>query len=133
MASAGQAPIDFDDVMLDDGYDGSRAYSQSKLAMVMMTFDTAERLAESGVTATCVHPGTYMPTKMVLAAGVDPIDSLESGVRATLRLIAGRELDGVTGRYFDRVAEARARPQAYDPDARARLRSLSERLVGVAA
>ena len=97
VASAGQAPIDFDDVMLDDGYDGSRAYSQSKLAMVMMTFDTAERLAGSGVTATCLHPGTYMPTKMVLAAGVDPIDSLESGVRATLRLIAGGELDGLTG------------------------------------
>jgi NAD(P)-dependent dehydrogenase (short-subunit alcohol dehydrogenase family) len=133
VASAGQAPIDFGDVMLDDGYDGSRAYSQSKLAMVMMTFDTAERLAESGVTATCLHPGTYMPTKMVLAAGVEPIDSLESGVRATLRLISGHELDGVTGRYFDRLTEARARPQAYDPDARARLRALSERLVGVAA
>jgi len=101
--------------------------------MVMMTFDTAERLAESGVTATCLHPGTYMPTKMVLAAGVEPIDSLESGVRATLRLISGHELDGVTGRYFDRLTEARARPQAYDPDARARLRALSERLVGVAA
>ena len=47
VASAGQAPVDFDDVMLDDGYDGSRAYSQSKLAMVMMTFDTAERLADA--------------------------------------------------------------------------------------
>ena len=70
-----------------------------------------------------------MPTKMVLAAGVDPIDSLESGVRATLRLIADPALDGVTGRYFDRVDEARARPQAYDPDARARLRAVSERLV----
>jgi NAD(P)-dependent dehydrogenase (short-subunit alcohol dehydrogenase family) len=131
VASAGQAPIDFDDVMLEDGYDGSRAYGQSKLAMVMTTFDTAERLAGRGVTATCLHPGTYMPTKMVLAAGLDPLDSLESGVRATLRLIADSELDGVTGRYFDRLAEARARPQAYDPEARARLRELSERLAGV--
>ena len=133
VASAGQAPIDFDDAMLLQEYDGSRAYSQSKLAMVMMTFDTAERLAGRGVSATCLHPGTYMPTKMVLAAGVEPLDSLDSGVRATLRLIADPELDGVTGRYFDRLEEARARPQAYDPDARARLRELSERLVGIAA
>ena len=129
VASAGQAPVDFDDVMLERDYDGSRAYSQSKLAMVMMTFDTAERLAGQGVTATCLHPGTYMPTKMVLAAGLDPLDSLESGVRATLRLIADPALEGVTGRYFDRLEEARARPQAYDPDARARLRAVSERLV----
>jgi len=133
VASAGQAPIDFDDVMLEDGYDGGRAYSQSKLAMVTWTFDLAERLAGRGVTANVLHPGTYMPTKMVLAAGVEPFDSLETGVRSTLRLIADPALDGVTGRYFDRLDEARARPQAYDPDARRRLRELSERLVGLAA
>jgi NAD(P)-dependent dehydrogenase (short-subunit alcohol dehydrogenase family) len=129
VASAGQAPVDFHDVMLEDGYDGGRAYSQSKLAMVAWTFDTAERLAGQGVTATALHPGTYMPTKMVLAAGIEPFDSLESGVRATLRLVADPALDGVTGRYFDRLEEARARPQAYDPDARRKLRELSERLV----
>jgi len=44
VASAAQAPIDFDDVMLERGYDGFRAYSQSKLAMVMATFELAERL-----------------------------------------------------------------------------------------
>ena len=132
VASAGQAPVDFDDVMLERDYDGGRAYSQSKLAMVAWTFDTAERLAEQGVTATVLHPGTYMPTKMVLQAGVEPLDSLESGVRATIRLIADPELQGITGRYFDRLEEARARPQAYDPDARRKLRRLSERLVGIA-
>jgi hypothetical protein len=83
------------------------------------------------VTATALHPGTYMPTKMVLAAGVEPFDSLETGVRSTIRLIADPALDGVTGRYFDRLEEARARPQAYDPDARRKLRELSERLVGL--
>jgi NAD(P)-dependent dehydrogenase (short-subunit alcohol dehydrogenase family) len=133
VASAGQAPIDFDDVMLEDGYDGGRAYSQSKLAMVAWTFDLAERLAGRGVTATVLHPGTYMPTKMVLEAGVEPYDSLETGVRATLRLIADPALDGVTGRYFDRIEESRARPQAYDPDARRKLRELSERLAGLGA
>jgi NAD(P)-dependent dehydrogenase (short-subunit alcohol dehydrogenase family) len=133
VASAGQAPVDFDDVMLEDGYDGGRAYSQSKLALVAFTFDTAERLAGKGVTATALHPGTYMPTKMVLAAGSEPVDTLESGVRATVRLIADPELEGVTGRYFDRLEEARARPQAYDPDDRKKLRELSERLVGLAA
>jgi hypothetical protein len=72
-----------------------------------------------------------MPTKMVLAAGVTPLDSLETGVRSTARLVTSAELADVSGRYFDRQAEARAHPQAYDPQARRRLRELSERLTGL--
>jgi NAD(P)-dependent dehydrogenase (short-subunit alcohol dehydrogenase family) len=131
VSSAGQAPIDFDDAMLERGYDGVRAYCQSKLALVMLTFDLASRLADAGVTANCLHPGTYMPTKMVLAAGVTPIDTLEAGVEATMRLVADPDLAGVTGRYFNRLREARAHVQAYDPEARRRLRELSERLGGL--
>jgi len=68
VSSAGQAPINFRDVMLTRRYDGVQAYCQSKLALVIMRFDLAEELAGTGVTANCLHPVTYMPTKMVLAA-----------------------------------------------------------------
>ena len=128
VSSAGQAPIDFDDVMLERRYDGVQAYCQSKLAQVMHTFDLAERHAGDGVTANCLHPATYMPTKMVLAARGSAVSTLEEGVEATLRLVADPALDGVTGRYYDGQREARAHPQAYDADARRRLRELSERL-----
>ena len=130
VSSAGQAPIDFDDVMLERVYDGVQAYCQSKLALVMLTFDLAEELAENSVTANCLHPGTYMPTKMVLAAGATPQDSLETGVRATARLVTAPELAEISGRYFNRDAEARAHPQAYDAEARRRLCELSARLTG---
>jgi NAD(P)-dependent dehydrogenase (short-subunit alcohol dehydrogenase family) len=130
VSSAGQAPIDFDDVMLERRYDGVQAYCQSKLALVMLTFDLADELRNRGITANCVHPGTYMPTKMVRAAGVAPVDSLTTGVEATMRLVAAPELDDVTGRYFNRLAESRAHAQAYDEGARRRLRELSERLAG---
>ena len=129
VSSAGQAPIDFDDVMLERGYNGVQAYCQSKLAQVMLTLDLADELADAGVTANCLHPATYMPTKMVTDAGVSPASSLEEGAAATLRLVADPELDGVTGRYFDGQTESRALPQAYEPEARRRLRELSERLV----
>jgi NAD(P)-dependent dehydrogenase (short-subunit alcohol dehydrogenase family) len=131
VSSAGQAPIDFDDVMLERGYNGVQAYCQSKLAQVMMTFDLAEELGDAGVTANCLHPATYMPTKIVTYAGIDPASSLEEGTRATLRLVVDPELDGVTGRYFDGTTESRAHPQAYDADARRRLLELSESLVGL--
>jgi len=94
----------------------------------MLTIDLAEELDPAQVTANCLHPATYMPTKMVTDSGTTPISSLEQGTRATERLVVDPELDGVSGRYFDGLSEARALPQAYDPDARRRLRELSEQL-----
>jgi NAD(P)-dependent dehydrogenase (short-subunit alcohol dehydrogenase family) len=132
VSSAGQAPIDFADVMLEHGYSGVQAYSQSKLALVMLTFDLAGELRDRGVTANCLHPGTFMPTKMVLEAGISPVDTLASGVEATSRLAVAPELDNVTGKYFVRLQEGRADSQAYDADARRRLRELSADLVGLA-
>jgi NAD(P)-dependent dehydrogenase (short-subunit alcohol dehydrogenase family) len=131
VASAGQMAIDFDDVMLEDGYDGVRAYCQSKLAQVMHAFDLADELRADGVTATALHPATYMPTKMVLHAGVTPASPLDQGLEATWRLVADPAVDGVTGAYFNGTREARADAQAYDAEARRRLRELSERLVGL--
>ena len=133
VSSAGQAPIDFDDVMLEEGYSGTQAYCQSKLALVMLTFDLAEELEGSGVTANCLHPGTYMPTNMVRSAGIDPVTPLEDGVAATIRLIVSPEVDGINGHYFDGTSESAPLPQAEDPEARRRLRELSEELTGLRA
>ena len=133
VSSAGQTPIDFDDVMLEDSYSGFQAYSQSKLALVMFTFDLAEELEGSGVTVNCLHPGTYLPTKMVKAAGVDPVTPLEDGVAATMRLITSPEVEGTNGHYFDGTSESAPHPQAEDPEARRQLRELSEELTGIQA
>ncbi|MFL5886194.1 MAG: SDR family NAD(P)-dependent oxidoreductase [Thermoleophilaceae bacterium] len=129
VSSAGQMPIDFDDPMLERGYSGVRAYCQSKLAQVMFTVDLAEQLRGDGVTVNCLHPATYMPTKMVKAAGATPASTIEEGTDATLRLVSDPDLDDVTGSYFNGMREARADAQAYDPSARMRLRDVSERLV----
>ncbi len=126
VSSAAQTRIGFDDVMLERGYDGMRAYGQSKLAQVMCTFDLAELLEGDGVTANCLHPASLMNTKMVSR----PMTTVEEGTEATVRLAASPELEGVTGRYFEGKREARASRQAYDPQARKALRQLAERLTG---
>ncbi len=131
VSSAGQAPIDFGDVMLVHHYDGVQAYCQSKLALVMFTFDLAEELAGTGDTANCLHPATYMPTKMVLAARGSGVSTIEEGVQATMHLITAPELDQISGRYFNGLREARAESQAYDRQARRQLRQLSEQLTGL--
>jgi NAD(P)-dependent dehydrogenase (short-subunit alcohol dehydrogenase family) len=127
ISSASQMPIDFEDVMLERGYSGARAYSQSKLAQVH-TFDLAEYHTDDEVTANCLHPASYMPTKLALAARGRAVSSLREGVDATLRLIADRSLDGVSGRYYKRQRAQRAHRQAYDQDARDRLQALSAQL-----
>jgi len=131
VASIGQQAIDFDDVMLERDYSPMRAYSQSKLAQILFTFELAERLGpEAAVTANALHPATLMGTNMVRGFGGRVLSTVAEGMEATVRLAVAEELNGVTGRYFDGQAEAAADPQAYDADARLRLWELSERLTG---
>jgi NAD(P)-dependent dehydrogenase (short-subunit alcohol dehydrogenase family) len=131
VASIGQYPIDFDDVMLEEGYDSFRAYRQSKLAQILFTIELAERLRPDEVTVNALHPASLMNTKMVSRTFGRTMSTVEEGAEAALRLIDSPELEGVSGRYFDGNEESAAHEQAYDPDARRRLWELSERLCGL--
>jgi NAD(P)-dependent dehydrogenase (short-subunit alcohol dehydrogenase family) len=130
VASLGQAPIDWDDVMMERDYDGYRAYCQSKLAQITTGFTMAERLDPDVVTVNSLHPATLMPTKMVTAEYGRSVDTLEEGEAATRRLVDDPQLSGVTGTFFDRLREARAHASAYDPQVRRRLWQLSLDLTG---
>ncbi|GAA3806281.1 SDR family NAD(P)-dependent oxidoreductase [Amycolatopsis tucumanensis] len=130
VASLGQHPLDFDDLMIERGYSGTRAYGQSKLAQIMHCLDLAGRFAPAELTATSLHPGTYMPTKIVLSEIGFSSDTLDTGVAATRRLAVDPEVEGVTGQFFDRDRPARANEQAYDEAARATLRARSLALAG---
>jgi NAD(P)-dependent dehydrogenase (short-subunit alcohol dehydrogenase family) len=130
VASAGQSPVDFRDVMLERNYDAMRAYTQSKLALIMFSFDLAKRLSGTGVTVNALHPASLMDTKMVQETFGYTMSTVQEGTDATIRLAVSPELEEVTGRYFDGQREARADQQAYDEEARMRLWSLSEELCG---
>lgn len=130
VASAGQEAVDFDDLMLEHGYNGTSAYCRSKLAQIACGFELAARVPAAEVTVNSLHPSTYMPTKMVLQEIGHSVDSLEGGVTATHRLVTDPALAGVTGRYYDRTREARADRQAYDLRVRAELWERSLKLVG---
>lgn len=125
VSSAGQMALDFDDLMLEHDYNGTRAYCQSKLAQILFTFTLAEELKASGVAVTALHPATYMPTKIVPS----PASTLEEGVQATMRLVADPELADLSGVYFNRQRRAEPDPQALDPAARRALESASRELV----
>jgi NAD(P)-dependent dehydrogenase (short-subunit alcohol dehydrogenase family) len=127
VASLSLTSLDFTDLGMRHGYTRQRAYAASKLALVTAGMVLASRLDPEVVTVNSVHPGTYMPTKMLDSPEL-AIDSIETGVRSTLNLVLNPELDGVTGRLFDRTTETRAHPDAYRTDVRTRLWEKSDEL-----
>ena len=124
--ASGQAPIDFDNLMLETDYNGRRAYFQSKNAQIMMTFALADEFAARGITINAMHPSDLMNTDMVIEAGFEPLTPVETGRDALVRLI---NEDVGTGKFFNVFEEDEAIDQAYDADAVARLMAVSEELV----
>lgn len=127
VSSGSQTPIDFDDPMMEKGFNGGRGYAQSKLAQILMTIDMAPDLERRGVLTYSLHPATTMNTTMARALKVTPRSTVEEGAESVVNAIVTTE---PTGTYFNRSAPIKAHAQAYDADARAKLRALSERLTG---
>jgi NAD(P)-dependent dehydrogenase (short-subunit alcohol dehydrogenase family) len=130
VSSLGQQRLDFTDVMLTGEYSGIRAYRQSKLAQILFTIDLARELEGSGITVNALHPATFMDTKMVRDFGT-PRSTVAEGALAILKLATSAEVEGRSGFYFNGQEEARADAQAYDPEARERLKRLSVELAGL--
>jgi NAD(P)-dependent dehydrogenase (short-subunit alcohol dehydrogenase family) len=88
-------------------YNGMAAYSQSKLANVLHTFALARRLAATGVTVNCLHPGVVATNllprwlRIVKPFISRRIFDVERGARTTLYLALSNDVAGVSGRYFD--------------------------------
>src|SRR6266480_3217275 len=102
--------IDFDDLQGERNYSGQRAYSQSKLANVMFTYELARRLAGTGVTATVAHPGVVrtgfgaedQAAHMAGMIGVARLfmNTPGRGALTPVYLASSPEVEGVTGRYY---------------------------------
>ena len=129
VGSVGQAPVDVTDLRMDRHYAGTQAYYRSKFALAAFTFDLAEELAGSGVTANCVHPASLMNTHMVRESMIPPMSSVAAGVASVMNLATGPVGGTVTGRYFDGTSESRAHGETYDPTTRSRLRVVTDELL----
>ncbi len=130
VSSNAQGEIDFDDLCMENAYSGRDAYRRSKLALTMFTFDLAEELKARDVCVNAVHPASAMDTAMVREAGMSPTASIEEGADAILSLAISEKLAGQSGVYFDMQRPAQALQQAYDRNARKRLRRISMTLTG---
>jgi NAD(P)-dependent dehydrogenase (short-subunit alcohol dehydrogenase family) len=130
VASIGQRPVNFADVMMEQNFSTNAAYSQSKLAQILFTISLSEQLDARKIIVNAVHPATLMNTPMVAGMGRPPMSSVEDGADSVMQLAVGTAIAGRSGLYFDQLKEARANAQAYDATARQRLWDLSLELTG---
>jgi NAD(P)-dependent dehydrogenase (short-subunit alcohol dehydrogenase family) len=132
--------LDFDNLQLERGWRPVKAYALAKLGNVMFTYELARRLAGTGVTANCLHPGV-IATKLLLQylplpAISQPLTRAfagtpEQGAETPLYLATSPDVEGVTGTYFARCKPKRSTEFSYDEAAGRRLWDESARLTGL--
>ena len=98
--------IHFDDVEFKRSFSGRKAYSQSKLAMILFTKLLAEKSEGSGVTVNCVNPGftatnlarelNFILRTFFKLLGKDP----KKGAETSIYLASSPDVDNITGQYF---------------------------------
>ena len=128
--ASGQRPLDFDDLMLANDYNGLEAYFRSKNAQIMMTFAMEADLSKRSISINALFPSGLMNTDMVIEAGFEPQSSVETGRDALLQLVND---DVGTGKFFNVFEVGEAIPQASDIEAQQQLMRVSEELTSVRA
>jgi len=133
--------MDLDDLQGERSYNGQRAYSQSKLANVLFTYELARRFEGTGVTATVLHPGVVRTAFGREDAGrlmrlMFPLVTLfmknpEQGAATSIYLASSPEVAGVTGGYFADRRPKRSSKASYGRNLASRLWKASSALVGI--
>ena len=135
--------INWDDFGNEKGYDGFfKAYTQSKLANVLFTFELARRLQGTGVTANCLHPGGVNTSiavsnakgfyKFIWTIAQPFLITPKKGAATSVYLASSPKVEGVTGKYFDKCKEKKASANALNEADAKRLWEVSEKMVGLA-
>jgi retinol dehydrogenase-12 len=136
-STSDQAQLDPDNLVLGRRWAMRRAYSQSKLALMMTTFSLANRLRGTGVVANVVHPG-LVATGLVRTGGVIGLVwralalaalTEEQGADTPLHAALSPELGSVSGLYLKNRRAVPPNPRALDPDLVERVRQATERLI----
>jgi len=133
--------IQMDDLQSEKLYRPMRTYPQSKLAVVLFTYELARRLQGTGVTANCLHPGfvathigqsdvgpaVRLLVKVIGSFGASP----QEGAKTSIYLASSPDVEGVTGKYFVKSIPKRSAAISYDESLQQQLWEQSAKMVNV--
>jgi NAD(P)-dependent dehydrogenase (short-subunit alcohol dehydrogenase family) len=124
--------INFDDIGYKKQYGGWTTYGASKLANIMFTYELAQRLDGTGITANVMHPG-FVNTNFQNAAGLDMRGPLtpEEGADTLIWLASSPEVEGVTSKYYVKRQDTRSSDVSYNREMSQRLWDVSAKMVGL--
>lgn len=127
--------VDLEAVGKGGGATGWGGYSNSKLALVMFTYELARRLQGTGVTANCLHPGGVATNIWRIPAAVTRpfLKSAEEGARTSIYLASSPEVESVSGRYFENEKEKKSSDESHDEKMQLALWDETSKLVGLSA
>jgi len=130
--------IHLDDLQLSQGYSGMGAYSQSKLANLLFTYELARKLEGTQVTANALHPG-FVNTgfaknnSALYKFGMALLRPLQKnpdlGAQTSIYLASSPEVEKVSGKYFSDCKAVESDPASYDQATAEKLWQLSLELI----
>lgn len=133
-------PIDFTDIQYKHSYRPLKAYGRTKHANVLFTYELAQRLEGTSVTANALHPG-WVRTKIARNLGwladlfmpLIQINAMspEEGARTSLFLATSPEVEDTSGKFFINCKQVDSDPNTYDREAQSRLWRISAEMTDI--
>src|SRR6266568_1833153 len=129
--------VNFDDLNLEKGYGGWKAYGQSKLALVLFTHELAKKLPGTGVTVNAVHPGTVAtniwtrplgPAGFIMALPKLFMASPKQGAETIVYLASSDDAKDLNGEYLEKLKVKKSSDESYDEQVAQRLWDISAKL-----
>lgn len=138
--AAKMGEINFEDLQFEKKYSSWKAYAQSKLASIMFTYELSRRLEGSNITANCLHPGVVKTNFAKDLNGISGfffkkmsgfLRTAEKGAETIIWLASSKEVQGVSGKYFNDMKEIKSNKQSYDTEVQQRLWEISDKLCNI--
>lgn len=132
--------LDFEDLQCEKKYGPFRAYGQSKLALIMFTYELANRLEGTDITVNALHPGAIRSDlarhfnwfiRGFYSAAKIFMKGTKKGAETSIYLAASPEVEGTTGKYFSNKKEKKSSKESYDIEATKKLWEISCKLTGL--